>query len=84
MRLCKSDVGCPGLIQALKNALGGGKKKGGPVRVELRDGLFFIDEVIEVKQVSSAEATVAVFRNNPQVTMSEIQAVTVEVLGASA
>ena len=77
MRLCKSDVGCPGLIKALKKALGGGKEKATQVRVELRDGLFFIDEVIEVMQVGTAEAAVAVFKNNPQVVMSEIQSVTV-------
>ena len=75
MRLCKKDVGCPGLIHALKNALGVGKQKATPVRVELRDGLFFIDEVIEVMQVGTAEAAVAVFKNNPQVVLSEIQAV---------
>ncbi len=77
MRLCKSDVGYPGLIQVLKKALGGGKARPVPVRVELRDGLFFIDEVIEVMQVGTAEAAVAVFRNNPQVVMADIDSVTV-------
>ena len=78
MRWCKSDVGCPGLVKALKKALGSRTQKPVPVRVELRDGLFFIDEVIEVMQVGSAEAAIAVFKNNPQVLMSEIQTVTVE------
>lgn len=65
------------MIHALKNALGVGRKKAIPVRVELRDGLYFIDEVIEVMQAGSADAAVAVFKNNPQVVLSEIQAVTV-------
>jgi len=72
MRMCQKDVGCPGLIQGLKNLLGRGKS-GRQVRVELRDGLSFIDEVVEV--VSERGVEVAVFKDNSRIDITRIDAI---------
>jgi Rho-binding antiterminator len=74
MRMCQKDVGCPGLIQGLKNLLGRGKGDR-QVRVELRDGLSFIDEVVEV--VSEQGVEVAVFKDNSRIEVTRIDAITV-------
>ena len=73
MRMCQKDVGCPGLIQGLKNLLGRtrGQRQ---VRVELRDGLSFIDEVVEV--VSERGVDVAVFKDNTRIEVTRIDAIT--------
>ena len=76
MRMCQKDVGCPGLIQGLKNLLGRGRGSAGrQVRVELRDGLSFIDEVVEV--VSERGVDVAVFKDNSRVEVTHIDAITI-------
>ena len=74
MRMCQKDVGCPGLIQGLKNLLGRGRANGRQVKVELRDGLSFIDEVVEV--VSERGIDVAVFKDNSRVEVTRIDAIT--------
>ncbi len=71
MRICQKDVGCPGLIQSLKRLLGRGERK---VQIELRDGLSFIDEVVEVRQERGVD--VAVFRNNARIDVTRIDAIT--------
>ncbi len=73
MRMCQKDVGCPGLIQGLKNLLGRARGQR-QVRVELRDGLSFIDEVVEV--VSERGVDVAVFKDNSRVEVTRIDAIT--------
>jgi hypothetical protein len=73
MRMCQKDVGCPGLIQGLKNLLGR-KRDQRQVRVELRDGLSFIDEVVEV--VSERGVDVAVFKDNTRIEVTRIDAIT--------
>lgn len=74
MRMCQKDVGCPGLIQGLKNLLGRGQRDR-QVRVEMRDGLSFIDEVVEV--VSEQGVEVAVFKDNSRIDVTLIDAITV-------
>ena len=71
MRICQKDVGCPGLIQSLKKLLGRGERR---VQVELRDGLSFIDEVVEVRQERGVD--VAVFKNNTRIDVTRIDAIT--------
>ncbi len=72
MRICQKDVGCPGLIQGLKNLLGRrGERR---VQIELRDGLSFIDEVVDV--VSERGVDVAVFKDNSRIDVTRIDAFT--------
>ena len=74
MRVCQKDVGCPGLIQTLRNALSRRREEHQVrMQIELRDGLSFIDEVVAIEGRPGNEVVILKDR---QVEVTKIDALT--------
>jgi hypothetical protein len=69
-RFCQKEVGRCGFIDLLEEAVLRRK----PVAVQLREGLSFIDEVVDV--VTENGDDFAVFKRHPRVSVGEIDAMT--------